>query len=99
MTPELRENRRERNTITRLKVQQIRVCAGQGMLKYATVTILKMKLIKTERVCFLLLSLVCLLFHDHHGAVKTLFFRVKTDWFQIGKGVHQGCILSSQSTS
>ena len=25
-----------------------------------------------------------------HGSVRT----VRTDWFQIGKGVHQGCILS-----
>ena len=58
MTPGLRENRRERNTITCLKVQEIRVCAGQDMSIYATVTILKMKLIKIERVCFLLLTIM-----------------------------------------
>ena len=39
--------------------------------------------------------LTCLLrnlFADQEATVRT--GRGKTDWFQIGKGVHQGCILS-----
>ena len=38
--------------------------------------------------------LICLLrnlYADQEATVRT---RHRTDWFQIGKGVHQGCILS-----
>ena len=37
----------------------------------------------------------CLLRNLHAGQETTVTTRhVTTDWFQIGKGVHQGCILS-----
>ena len=29
-----------------------------------------------------------------HVIFNLLLFKLTTDWFQIGKGVHQGCILS-----
>ena len=39
--------------------------------------------------------LACLLRNLHAGQEVTVRTRHgKTDWFQIGKGVHQGCILS-----
>ena len=40
--------------------------------------------------------LTCLLRNLHAGQEATVRIRHGTnDWFQIGKGVHQGCILSS----
>ena len=39
--------------------------------------------------------LTCLLRHLYAGQAATVRTgHGKTDWFQIGKGVHQGCILS-----
>ena len=39
--------------------------------------------------------LICLLRNLHAGQETTVRPRhVTTDWFQIGEGVHQGCILS-----
>ena len=39
--------------------------------------------------------LICLLRNLHAGQKKTVRTgHGTTDWFQIGKGVHQGCILS-----
>ena len=39
--------------------------------------------------------LTCLLRHLYEGQEATVRTGYgKTDWFQIGKGVHQGCILS-----
>ena len=39
--------------------------------------------------------LTCLLTHLYAGQEATVRTRHKTmDWFQIGTGVHQGCILS-----
>ena len=38
--------------------------------------------------------LTCLLRNLHAGQEATVRTRHGTDWFQIGKGVHQGCILS-----
>ena len=39
--------------------------------------------------------LTCLLRNLHAGQESTVRTRLgRTDWFQIGKGVHQGCILS-----
>ena len=40
--------------------------------------------------------LTCLLIHLCSGGEATVRTRQETiEWFQIGKGVHQGCILSS----
>ena len=40
--------------------------------------------------------LTCLLRNLHAGQEATVRTKHETtDWFQIGKGVHQGCILSS----
>ena len=39
--------------------------------------------------------LTCLLRNLYVGQEATVRTRHGTDWFQIGKGVHQGCILSS----
>ena len=40
--------------------------------------------------------LTCLLRHLYAGQEATVRTgQGTTDWFQIGKGVHQGCILSS----
>ena len=40
--------------------------------------------------------LTCLLRNLYVGQEATVRTRLETtDWFQIGKGVHQGCILSS----
>ena len=36
--------------------------------------------------------LICLLYADQEATVRT--GHGTTDWFQIGKGVHQGCVLS-----
>ena len=38
--------------------------------------------------------LTCLLRNLYAGQEATVRTRHGTDWFQIGKGVHQGCILS-----
>ena len=39
--------------------------------------------------------LTCLLRNLHAGQEATVrTVHITTDWFQIGKGVHQGCILS-----
>ena len=38
--------------------------------------------------------LTCLLRNLYAGQEATVRIRRETDWFQIGKGVHQGCILS-----
>jgi hypothetical protein len=38
--------------------------------------------------------LTCLLRNLYAGQEATVRTRRGTDWFQIGKGVHQGCILS-----
>ena len=38
--------------------------------------------------------LTCLLRNQYSGYEATVRTRHGTDWFQIGKGVHQGCILS-----
>ena len=38
--------------------------------------------------------LTCLLRNLYAGEEATVRTRHGTDWFQIGKGVHQGCILS-----
>ena len=38
--------------------------------------------------------LICLLKNLYGGQEATVRTRCGTDWFQIGKGVHQGCILS-----
>ena len=38
--------------------------------------------------------LTCLLRNLYAGQETTVRTRHGTDWFQIGKGVHQGCILS-----
>ena len=38
--------------------------------------------------------LTCLLRNLYAGQEGTVRIGFKTDWFQIGKGVHQGCILS-----
>ena len=39
--------------------------------------------------------LICLLRYMYAGQESTVRTRLgTTDWFQIGKGVHQGCILS-----
>ena len=38
--------------------------------------------------------LTCLLRNLYAGQEATVRIRYGTDWFQIGKGVHQGCILS-----
>ena len=38
--------------------------------------------------------LTCLLGNLYAGQKATVRTRRGTDWFQIGKGVHQGCILS-----
>ena len=38
--------------------------------------------------------LTCLLRNLYVGQGATVRTRHGTDWFQIGKGVHQGCILS-----
>ena len=38
--------------------------------------------------------LTCLLRNLYTGQEATVRIRHGTDWFQIGKGVHQGCILS-----
>ena len=37
--------------------------------------------------------LTCLLRNQYEGQEATVRIRHGTDWFQIGKGVHQGCIL------
>ena len=37
--------------------------------------------------------LICLLYADQEATVRT--GHGTTDWFQIGKGVHQGCVLSA----
>ena len=39
--------------------------------------------------------LTCLLRNLYAGQEATVRTGCGTDWFQIGKGVHQGCILSS----
>ena len=39
--------------------------------------------------------LTCLLRDLYAGQEATVKTRLGTDWFQTGKGVHQGCILSS----
>ena len=39
-------------------------------------------------------DLTCLLRHLYAGQEATVRTGHGTDWFQIGKGVHQGCILS-----
>ena len=39
--------------------------------------------------------LICLLRNLYAGQEATVKTRLGTDWFQTGKGVHQGCILSS----
>ena len=38
--------------------------------------------------------LICLLKNLYGGQEATVRTRCGTEWFQIGKGVHQGCILS-----
>ena len=38
--------------------------------------------------------LTCLLRNLYAGQEATVRTGYRTDWFQIGKGVHQGCILS-----
>ena len=38
--------------------------------------------------------LTCLLRTQYEGQEATVRIRHGTDWFQIGKGVHQGCTLS-----
>ena len=38
--------------------------------------------------------LTCLLRNLYGGQEATVRSNHETDWFQIGKGVHQGCILS-----
>ena len=38
--------------------------------------------------------LICLLTNLYTSQVATVITGHGTDWFQIGKGVHQGCILS-----
>ena len=39
-------------------------------------------------------NLTCLLRNPYAGQTATVRTGHGTDWFQIGKGVHQGCILS-----
>ena len=43
--------------------------------------------------------LTCLLQNLYAGQEATVRTSHGTDWFQIGKGVHQGCILSPYLTS
>ena len=38
--------------------------------------------------------LTCLLRNLHAGQEATVRIRYGMDWFQIGKGVHEGCIVS-----
>ena len=38
--------------------------------------------------------LTCLLRNLYAGQEATVRTGHRTDWFQVGKGVHQGCILS-----
>ena len=50
------------------------------------------KILKEMRIPDHLTCLLRNLYADQEAAVRTGHGR--TDWFQIGKGVHQGCILS-----
>ena len=53
------------------------------------------KLWKTLKEMGILDHLACLLRNRYAGEEATVRTgHGKTDWFQIGKGVHQGCILS-----
>ena len=52
------------------------------------------KLWKILKEMGILDHLTCLLRNLYAGQEATVRTRHGTDWFQIGKGVHQGCILS-----
>ena len=46
-------------------------------------------------MCFLAINMTCLLRNLYAGQEATVKTgHGTTDWFQIGKGVHQGCVLS-----
>ena len=53
------------------------------------------KLWKILKEMGILDHLICLLRNLRAGQEATIRTGHGTDWFQIGKGVHQGCILSS----
>ena len=51
--------------------------------------------LRSEAICLRIPDhLTCLLRNLYAGQEATIRIGHGTDWFQIGKGVHQGCILS-----